>query len=327
MMTIQHPTDRNLAALIDGRLSDSVAEGLRGHIRNCLRCQLRAGAAGDTLNGENLQDVESVPIAILDDIVPEMPDQGEIWRLVWDEITALAVIWRVDLDRLSVLPVIDLADADEWSALLHPEVTGRLGELAVSVALETAVPWSVLSACVTNLADTDSIRSLRTAFRSDSPSTARRGDAVRSPLDERLVGLEATAEIFSDLANATWATVPAGPAAAYMGFEKLTDIGIETNRALAMVRGGSPTDDEASLIKAETGVWPAVSAVDEKLRRAIDQPRRKAAIRARAAANHRDEGSERLALARLAEPALVAARGTKGAPPDYDTILDRLLDD
>ena len=150
-MPIQHPTHRVLAALIDGRLPTSIAKDWRTHIRDCERCQLRAGAAGDTLLVEDQLTFETVPIAILDETVPEVPNLGELWRLIWNETAALAVIWRVDLDRLSVLPVVDLADADEWSAILHPEVTGRLGELAVSVALETTVPWSVLSTCVSKL--------------------------------------------------------------------------------------------------------------------------------------------------------------------------------
>ena len=325
-MPIQHPTDHVLAALIDGRLPDSLANEWRSHIRDCQRCQLRAGAAGESLLGDDDLDFEAVPIAILDESVPEMPDPGELWRLTWNEITALAVIWRVDLDRLSVLPIVDLADADDWSALLHPEVTGRFGALAVSVALETTVPWSVLSACLTRLADTDSIQSLRTEFRLGSPSTSIRGERVRSPLDERIIGLETTAEVFNELANANWAIVPSGPAAAYMGYERLIDIGIDVNRALAIsARGASPTDEESRLIRSATGVWPGVRAVDDDLRRKIDKPRRKAAIRARANASKRDEGAERLVLARLAEPALTAARGTRGAPPDYDTVLDQLL--
>ncbi len=321
-----HPTDRNLAALIDGLLSGDSAEQVRSHVRDCPRCQLRIGASGEGLLGDDQSaTTEPVPVVILQESVVDLPAPGDVWRLTWDAANILSVIWRVDPDRISVLPILDTADADEWSALLDLEVTGGLGELAVSVAFETAVPWSVLDARVARLADTEALTSLRIAFRSGTPTATRRGDAVRSPLDERLIGLEELTETLSELANAIWAPMPAAATPMSLDFDALIAAGIAVNRALAIVRGASPDDNEADAIQAITGVRPGPHPVDDELRRTIDQPRRKAKIRARAAGNRRDEGSERLALAQEAQPALAAARGTHGAAPDYDTILDRLL--
>jgi hypothetical protein len=219
-----------------------------------------------------------------------------------------------------------MVDADEWSALLDREVTGGLGELAVSVALETTMPWSVLDAKVSQLTSTDALGSLRASFRSGGLSTTRRGEPVHSPLDERLVGTEHIAEIMNELANAIWAPLPSVGTETNLDFDALTDAGIAVNRALAIVRGAAPTEEEVDVIEAATGVRPGIPPVDDNLRRRIDQPRRKARIRARARANRRSEAAERLLLARQAQPALAAARGTHGAAPDYDTILDRLLD-
>ncbi len=320
-----HPTDRHLAALIDGRLSGEMAESVRSHVRECARCQFRVGAADEVALSGDRPTIGEVPVTVVAESRVDPPAQGDVWRLTWDAISVLAVIWAVEVERVSVLPILDTVDADEWSALLDRDVTGGLGQLAVSVALETPVPWSVLDARVSRLAETDMLSTLRAAFRSGAPSDTPRGEVVRSPLDERLVNVELVAESLHELANAVWAPLPALATAVDLDFDVLTDAGVAVNRALAIVRGASPTDDEVEVIDAATGRRPGIPPVDDELRRKIDQPRRKAAIRVRARANRGGEAAERLALARLAQPALAAARGTHGAPPDYDTILDRLL--
>ena len=213
-----------------------------------------------------------------------------MWRLTWDAISVLAVIWAVEVEPVLVLPILDTVDADEWSALLDRDVTGGLGQLAVSVALETPVPWSVLDARVSRLAETDMLSTLRAAFRSGAPSDTPRGEVVRSPLDERLVNVELVAESLHELANAVWAPLPALATAVDLDFDVLTDAGVAVNRALAIVRGASPTDDEVEVIDAATGRRPGIPPVDDELRRKIDQPRRKAAIRVRARANSRWRG-------------------------------------
>ncbi|MFZ6005791.1 MAG: hypothetical protein ACOYXM_17850 [Actinomycetota bacterium] len=321
-----HPTDRNLAALVDGRLNADQAAHVRDHVQACQRCQLRLGlAAGEGLPVA-VPSGGAVGVPVVEESSSDMPAQGDIWRLSWETTTVLAVIWVVGADRVSVLPVADTADADDWTAVLDRTSTSGLGNLAVSVALETAVPWAVLDARVGDIRDIESLRSLRAAFRAGLTTDTPRGDPVRSALDDRLVGLGELAELLMELANAVWAPVVTATQAGTPSFDELADAGIAVNRALAISRGTTPTDDEADLIEAATGTRPGSRPVDEQLRRAIDRPRRKAAIRARARANRRSEAAERLSLARDAQPELAAARGTQGAPPDYDLILDRLLD-
>lgn len=321
-----HPTDRNLAALIDSRLADDVAETVRTHVRDCARCQLRLGAGGKRLLVAESQITDPIAVTVIEESADHAPETWDVWRLAWDSAAVLAVVSRVDADRVSVLPVVDTADADEWTALLDPEITGGLGPLAVSVALETAVPWSVLSARISRIETAEPLVSLRTEFRSGTIGSTQRGEPVRSPFDERLVGLDELAERFNELANAVWAPATASVTALEFDFDALIGAGVATNRALAIIRGAAPTADEADAIEAATGVRLSIGSVDDDLRRKIDQPRRKAAIRERARANRHSEATERLALAREAQPALIAARGTRGAAPDYDTILDRLLD-
>lgn len=326
-MTASHPTDRTLAALIDGRLDDEAAVAARRHVDDCPRCQLRIGAAGDRLAAPSLPGSGPVQVPLLAASAAALPQRGDVWRLAWDDTTVLVVVWRVDGDRVAVEPLVDTSDADDWCALLPHELTGGLGEIAVSVALETTVPWAVLDTRIGHLDELEPLVSLRGAFRAGGPTTTLRGSRVDSALDERLPGLEEIAEDLAELANATWAPVEAERTAVALDFDQLVDAGIPVNRALAIMRGGAVTDPEADLIEEATGERPSAAPVPDELRRTIDQPRRKAAIRARAAASGEHEAAFRLLLARSAEPQLAAARGTQSAPPDYDTILDRLLDD
>ncbi len=327
-MSGPHPTDRSLAALVDGRLVGDLASEVGSHVSQCPRCQLRIGAStAGAMNFDQVEVAEPVAIAVLEESTAEPPAVGDVWRLAWDSISLLAVVWQVDLDRVTVLPVVETADADDWSALLGGDVTGGLGDIAVSVALETAVPWAVLDARVARLADAQTLASLRREYRTGAPATALRGDQVRSPLDDRLVGLAEVAGMLNGMANATWAPVVANVEAVTFDYDVLVEAGLSVNRALAIsARGAAPTDAEADVIEAATGVRPGDQPVDDALRRLIDQPRRKNAIRSRARTNQRAEAAERLALARDAQPALAAARGTQGVAPDYDTILDGLLD-
>lgn len=326
-MTAPHPTDRTLAALVDGRLVGDRATEVSEHVSQCSRCQLRIGASSAVvISNDQMELAAPVAVAVLEETT-ERPAAGDVWRLAWESISLLAVIWQVDVERVTVLPVVETADADDWSALLGGDLTGGLGQVAVSVALETAVPWAVLDARVSQLVDVEGLASLRTEYRTGAPAATRRGAQVRSPLDDRLVGLEEIGEVLSDMANATWAPVISNAETVALGYELLLDAGLPVNRALAIsARGAAPTDAEADIIETATGVRPGIQPVDDALRRLIDQPRRKTAIRARAITNGRTEAAERLTLARDAQPALAAARGTRGAAPDYDTILDGLLD-
>lgn len=325
-----HPTDRSLAAFIDGRLDADMAHDVRSHVLNCAHCQLRVGSA-DTSAGviEPAQETDAVPVRLFDEVRDELPFRGDIWRLAWDDTVLLVVVWRVDSDRISVFPVVDLADADEWSAVLTGDESGGLGELAVAVALETSVPWSVLDARIVQLLELGPLTLLRAEYRTGaSAEETLRGRRILSPLDDRLVELDELAERLSVLANAVWLPAAVGVAAVDLTYDLLQEAGLPANRALAISRRGSaPTDDEAARIEAATGVRPTSPPVDDDLRKKIDSPFRKPKIRARARANRRSEAQERLSLAREAEPAAIAARGTFGQPLDYDDVLDRLLGD
>src|SRR5690606_12006694 len=136
-----HPTDRTLAALIDGRLSTGDTDVVGAHVRRCGRCQLRIGSADLGEGVAVLAVPTAMPVPLRDEHRDELPVRGDLRRLTWDADVMLAVIWRVDPDRVAVLPTVSIADADEWVAVFDDTTSGGLGDLAVSVALETTVPW------------------------------------------------------------------------------------------------------------------------------------------------------------------------------------------
>lgn len=325
-MTAPHPTDRTLAALIDGRLNPIAAAEVRQHVDGCARCQLRIGAAGEGLRPAAPLEAVPAPLPLLAPAAAALPEPGDVWRLAWDDTAVIALVVSADTARIAVDPLVETADADEWCALLPPQATGGLGAIAVSVAMETTVPWAVLDSRIVHLHEVTPVNSLRRAFRRGESTSTPRGAAVSGGLDDRLPGLEQVTEDLSNLANATWAPTTTERSETRFDFDQLSEAGIAVNRVLAIVRGAAATDAEADLIEAATGMRPAPAPVDDALRRRIDQPRRKAAIRERARVAGYPEATVRLQLARAAEPQGAAARGTHGAPPDYDTILDRLLD-
>ena len=325
-----HPTDRSLAALIDGRFDTDMAHDVRSHVLNCAHCQLRVGSAETSAGAsEGLQETEAIPVRLFDEVRDQLPSKGDIWRLAWDDTVLLGVVWRVDSDLIAVLPVVDLADTDEWSAVLTGDETGGLGEIAVAVALETSVPWSVLDARIVHLTEIEPLTLLRTGYRTGASADGTlRGQPILSPLDDRLVDLDELAQRLSVLANAVWLPAAGEASALELTYDLLQEAGLPANRALAISkRGSAPTDNEAARIETATGVRPPSPPIADALKKKIDSPFRKPKIRARARANRRSEAQERLSLAREAEPAASAARGTFGRPLDYDDILDRLLGD
>lgn len=328
-MPDQHPTDRQLAALIDGRLDEREAALLRSHVVECPRCQLLIGDADGSVGDITLADFEPIPIDLPVEERKGPPAPGDIWRLAWDDTTALAAIWETTEDTLAVMPILDTIDADDWCAVLDPGITSGLGELAVSIARAAEVPWSVLDARIGEILDLTPIEQLRDALnRGLAPADVPRGAPILSDLDDRIPALEEITETMELLASAVWAGDPDTEPVTIIGYDVALEAGLDVPRALAVgVRGATPTEEEADLLEAATGQRPSSAPIPAALRRTIDQPLRKTAIRARALAAHHSEAIERMHIALAAQPALHAARGTRGAPPDYELIVDRLLDE
>jgi hypothetical protein len=338
-MPAQHPTDRRLVALIDGELDDDDAREVRAHLEDCALCQLRAGQARTTTR-------LAVPVTFetKDVLAPQgafedrmaAPVQGDVWRLVWNDVNELGVVDRVDADRhrISVMPVLsDVDDADEWCGLTQLEALHDVIPVAVSVALEASIPWSVLDARVGHITSMPGLNLLRAAYKRGVDSAEgelERGEPVFSSLDPRVELLDELNDAFHVLAEAWWGTeVEAAPAAPApeLSIDTLLGAGLAPNRALALVRGDStPSEDEAVLLGHFTGVSLNVQgrAIPPGLRRELDEPRWRPRVRARMAQTHREETDERIAVAYEALQPL-AARGTHGEQADWVAVLEAIL--
>jgi hypothetical protein len=322
-----HPTDRQLGALVDGTLDHGSVAELQAHLNGCPRCRYRIDQAQPAVELPALSEFPYLTVALPSDDRERTPTVGDIWRLSWDDETALGVIWDVEPDRIRVLPVVDVGDADEWALLLGPADSSLGTDIAVSVALATAVPWAVLDAAIAAVADTTNLTELMRAFKQGTTANVPTGDPVLQPADERLVELEEVGDMFARFANIPWPpSVEATAAAA--DFDTLLSILGDIERALAISnRGARPTDTEADLIEAATGQRPTGAPLDPDVIQVIDRPKWKPTVRRRAAARHVGEADARRQLADEAGPALVAARGTYGGKVDPEVVLERFFGD
>jgi Putative zinc-finger len=338
-MHTQHPTDRRIAALFDGRLDEAEASGLRNHIASCPLCQLRAGqaeGAGPAELPTDVQPAEAVlpPLGTFEDR-GSVPTPGDVWRLVWDDINELGVVDAVDADRqrIFIMPVLaDVDTADEWCAFASLGVLQSVYDVAVSVALGASIPWLVLDAKVGQI-DMEELNELRATYKhgiEPDDDFIPRGMPVLSPFDNRLDALGTLSDAFHVLAQADWGiehVAAHGVAVENLSFDALVDAGISNRRALALVRGdAAPTKDEARLIdtQAVTFTSPVSRPIPDELRHELNQPRYRERLRARARSNQRAEADERVAVAyEVMEP--TAARGTQGERPPWAVLLERAL--
>lgn len=322
-----HPTDRQLGAFVDGTLVDGPVAEIQAHVEGCARCRYRVDQAQPAVEMPKLSEFPYLTIEVPLEDRERTPTVGDIWRLSWDDEDTLAVIWGVDSEHVRVLPVLDTADADEWTLLLGPAESSLGTDIAVSVALSTAVPWAVLDAAIAAVANTTNLTELMQAFKQGTSANVPTGDPVLQPGDDRLGELEETSDLFARFANIPWppsveATAPAAD------FDMLLSIlgESEVERALAIAnRGARPTDAEADLIESATGQRPTGAPLDPDLIRAIDRPKWKPAVRKQAAARRQGEADARRALADQA--ALVAARGHYSGKVDPEVVLERLFGD
>lgn len=318
-MSALHPTDRDLEEVAAGRLGND--DPVMLHVGGCRWCTHRVGSIAshggvEVGGGATTDGVIGLPIALIADVVGE-PVVGDVWRLRWDEHVVLAVVGEIRSHDLDAYALVELGEPTMGTLRIGHEQTG-LGVLDVATRHVVAVSRAVLDA---RLATTNVASDIETVVNSS------RAEWEYEP-EELLEAVDALEE----LGAIEWAPLPDVSdelvGSAEDRFERFLDAGLPPNRALAIAsRSATPSEEEADLIEQVTGRRPSPVQVDPALRVAIDRPRRKNAILRRARAASMSEGDIRLELARAAEPALVAARGTRGAVPDYDVVIDQLLED
>lgn len=328
-MSDAHPTERVLARLVDDRLDSAQAEETRRHLDQCVRCASRVArlqpATTTVLPAARL---ESIPVRFAEDRDVE-PSKGEIWRLSWGETEQLAVVWVGGSLPYTVLPLIDSSLAGDGCVIFPNEESG-LGDVAVWMSARTDVPAVVMDARVGRLKSIVALTRHDEADRADlslQTSGVEIGAPIRPELDARSDAMEIVRDEFRILSEAAWVPEATETQAVTLDFDSLINAQLPTNRALAIVRGASPTPAERNLIAASTGVTIGDAPVSLEVIRELERPTRKSRIRDRARRHNRDEGAERRELARQVEPALMAARGTEGRPPEPSRLLDALLDE
>jgi hypothetical protein len=264
------------------------------------------------------------------------PVAGELWRVAWETFSELCVVVHSDADRsrIRAMPVLlDSSDLAQWCLLSTAKTLNDDSfDIAISIAHEISIPWFVLDAQVGICESFEKVQEARRAFvRSEEPpAELALGEPFRSDIDPRIADVEDVADAFYELVSLEWVPanlVEAAEDQVALDFDRLVEIGIPIPRALELCSDEArPTDAERRLIHDGLGLElnSVQLQVPDDLRAALDRPRRRAAVRQRAANTNQDERSERRAIAEEAMQPL-AARGTQGNRPPWEVILDQIL--
>lgn len=140
-------------------------------------------------------------------IAPE-PQEGQCWRLRWNDEVTLAVISRVHEDYLLVMPVDLSPDAADETALVVPGTpAGLSNDVTVFAMLETGVgPWT-LEFLVADLVGTSGAAALRGWLKgndSELPAGWRQGVPTQHDAHPRRVNRHDISATISALGNADW---------------------------------------------------------------------------------------------------------------------------
>ncbi len=146
--------------------------------------------------------------------VPD-PESGQVWRLQWNDIVALAVIDpRRDPETFSALPISeDPQFATDSDLILEPEESPLSTPVMVEVALEMGLHRRVLDRCLGRLGAGawEDLRRLRNAFihsESSELPLGRVGPPVTHELDDRLQYRSEQREAYAPLVFAEWYKAP-----------------------------------------------------------------------------------------------------------------------
>jgi transcriptional regulator with XRE-family HTH domain len=165
--------------------------------------------------------------------VPD-PDSGQVWRLRWNDVVALAVIdLRRDPQTFSVLPISeDPQFATDSDLILEPGESPLDMPAMVGVALEMVLHRRVLDRCLGRIGARawGDLRRLRNAFVHSEPSElplGRVGPPVTHELDDRLQYRSEQREAYAPLVFAEWYEAPAskGTGAELLG-GRLQELGL-----------------------------------------------------------------------------------------------------
>lgn len=251
------------------------------------------------------------------------PDQGQIWRVSWDDTVVLAAIWRATPDdgRVMVRLLIEAEDLDVLGEICRVELAGGRVDVVLMRAA-VLIPLAAFDSYVGFVEgafdppeDVFELGELAGWMEASLPAWAD---------DDLLDVVDELAEELLTLSRADWIEVRR--AELRLDADRLADVGIEPHRIVELVRGAAPLEGEAPMLQA-AGLDPdELSLCPPPVRQLLDLPRKRAKIRAYANRHDQTELAARLDLSyELRLP--VAAKTNTGKLVELEQRLDALLDE
>ncbi|MGI8899678.1 MAG: zf-HC2 domain-containing protein [Nocardioides sp.] len=345
----QHPLLTQLADFVDGALGPDDRTDVQEHIDACRECRLRVqGAAGRVTVPAVALPADGPRVeADLRKLLweePPNPAPGQLWRLRWNDTTALGVVLRVEGDDVIVTPVgLDEWMADDYAVVVRPDWSPLHIGLSVWVALEAVVPFLVLDVYLGEADFLDQVAAVRQAYRQGRTveDTVLVGPPVIEVTDERNQYRRQLALAFASLADAEWIDVaaPGGDGRSLVELMRGADprslaevLGLDIRSTFVLMSGERvPTSAEAEVIAALIDadvdeVRAATPTIPPELAHELSHPRHRRDIERRAYAAGHGESDERRQALRHLLPVAARRAGDPEAPLDWRRLVDDYLD-
>ncbi|VXB72449.1 hypothetical protein [Aeromicrobium sp. 9AM] len=261
-------------------------------------------------------------------VAPE-PQEGQCWRLRWNDRVVLAVISRVHDDYLLVMPVDLSPDAADETALVVPGTSAGLADdVTVFAMLETGVgPWT-LELLVADLVGSSGAAALRRWLKgsdSELPAGWRQGTPTQHDAHPRRANRHDISATICALGDADWldsawtrnpdttSSVPSGITVEHLEAAWKV-LGGPKQRSNSIVRGKVEPSPEERQKLADAGLSVASQAPQADVIHFLDMVEAKAPVVFISSKFGRDEGELRRDLAAMSIP--VAARADVAAQKD-----------
>jgi hypothetical protein len=345
---VEHPGFVDLAAYLDGELLDDQREMVAEHLKSCASCRVATLHSGEHVPTPEAEvDLEGASIpeqlrAHLQEVPPE-PAAGQIWRLRWNEVTALSVVLRVHEEEVTVAPVsVDSWLADEYAVYVSAEWSPIGVALAIWVSLVGTVPLCVLDRYLGDVDVLDQLPSVRDAFRKGipAPSHIPVGSPILSAFDERSQYRRQLTATFSALADVEWHDPTFGHGDGDLGAtldgleaeEIGSCLGLGPPDVFVLLRGETPlTAEQADKLAALSGtsaedLLRATPPVPSELVRELDHPANRSLIEVYAIRNDWSPTQVRFEARNALLGLATRFAGDPKAPIDWRRVLRDWLD-
>jgi len=338
-----------LAGFVDRALGQDDLTSVQEHIDACRECRLRLQRAAPAVPIPAVALPADGPrvepdLRKLLWVEPPDPAPGQLWRLRWNDITALGVVLRVEGDDVIVTPVgLDERMADDYTVVVGPEWSPLHVGMSVWVALEAVVPFLVLDVYLGDADFLDQIAAVRQAYRQRRAvaDTIVVGPPVIDETDERTQYRRQLALAFASLADAEWVDVasPGRDGRSLVDLMRGADprmvadaLNLDVRSTFVVMSGERvPTSEEAELIAELIDadveeVWAAAPPIPPELAHELSHPRHRRDIERRARAAGHGESDERRQALRDLLPVAARRAGDETAPLDWRRLVDDYIE-